>query len=120
MIFASGVILRAKSGRVLVLQRSNEGDAPGLWALPGGKIEKGEDAKTAAVRECHEETGYLLGTPELQIMQTVDGEVDYTTFLKNIDDEFIPKLNKEHTAWAWIDPVFFEGDAPFAPPIELK
>jgi hypothetical protein len=54
-------------------------------------------------------------------MQTNDGEVDYTTFLKNIDDEFVPKLNEEHTAFAWIDPVFFAaGDSPFASPIELK
>jgi 8-oxo-dGTP pyrophosphatase MutT (NUDIX family) len=120
VILASGVILRAKSGRVLVLQRSNEGDAPGLWALPGGKIEKGENAKTAVIRECLEETGYLFGTPELQIMQTNDGEVDYITFLKNIDDEFVPKLNEEHTAFAWIDPVLFAGDSPFASPIELK
>jgi 8-oxo-dGTP pyrophosphatase MutT (NUDIX family) len=120
MILAAGVILRAKSGRVLVLQRSNAGDAPGLWALPGGHIEKGEDAKTAAIRECLEETGYLLGTPELQILQTQDNDVDYTTFLKNVDDEFVPKLNEEHTSWAWIDPVFFEGKEIFTDPIELK
>jgi 8-oxo-dGTP pyrophosphatase MutT (NUDIX family) len=119
LIFASGVILRAKSGRVLVLQRSNEGDAPGLWALPGGKIEDGESAKVAAIRECLEETGYLLGTPELEILHEDNGEVDFTTFLKNIDDEFVPKLNEEHTSWAWIDPVFFEGNM-FETPIELK
>lgn len=45
-----------KDGAVLLVKR---GRAPkeGLWSLPGGKIEPGETAPMAALRELMEETG---------------------------------------------------------------
>ncbi|MFE9602027.1 NUDIX hydrolase [Streptomyces hokutonensis] len=44
------------SGRVLMIRRRvREGRL--LWAFPGGKIEQGETAEAAAVREVLEETG---------------------------------------------------------------
>jgi 8-oxo-dGTP pyrophosphatase MutT (NUDIX family) len=36
---------------------------PGQWALPGGRLEEGEDARTAALRETREELGVRI-TPE--------------------------------------------------------
>jgi ADP-ribose pyrophosphatase len=35
-----------------------------LWELPAGSIDPGEDAATAALRECHEELGVIAGTVE--------------------------------------------------------
>jgi 8-oxo-dGTP diphosphatase len=48
--------LAAKSDMVLMVKRS---DAPhkGLWTLPGGHLEFGEELEQAAVRETKEETG---------------------------------------------------------------
>jgi mutator protein MutT len=41
----------------LIIQRSStEGNFPGLWAFPGGKVEIGETAIDAVVRELAEET----------------------------------------------------------------
>lgn len=42
--------------KVLLIQRAR---APyfGLWTLPGGRLEPGEDAETAAAREIEEEVG---------------------------------------------------------------
>ena len=47
---AAGILIRTKSGKVLYLKRSSEGDMPGMWAFPGGKCEEGEDLKACAVR----------------------------------------------------------------------
>ncbi len=35
-----------------------------LWELPAGSIDPGEDAETAARRECHEELGMIAGRAE--------------------------------------------------------
>ena len=43
-------------GHVLLAQRKKQPDA-GLWGFPGGHVEWGETALTAAVRELREETG---------------------------------------------------------------
>jgi 8-oxo-dGTP diphosphatase len=44
--------------RVLVIQRARDPWA-GLWSLPGGRVEPGEDAEACAVRELGEEIGVV-------------------------------------------------------------
>ena len=44
-----------RSGKVLLIKRGKP-PGKGLWSLPGGKIEFGESAEAAAVRELFEET----------------------------------------------------------------
>jgi 8-oxo-dGTP diphosphatase len=43
-------------GRLLLVQRGNE-PGRGLWSVPGGRVERGEDDAAALVREMREETG---------------------------------------------------------------
>jgi 8-oxo-dGTP diphosphatase len=43
--------------RFLVGQRPAGKPLAGLWEFPGGRVEQGESARQAAVRECVEETG---------------------------------------------------------------
>jgi 8-oxo-dGTP pyrophosphatase MutT (NUDIX family) len=51
-------VLDASShARVLVLKRVARGMNPGQWALPGGRLEAGESAEDAALREAREEVG---------------------------------------------------------------
>lgn len=47
-----------REGRFLLVRRGQPPD-PGSWGFPGGKIEPGETAAEAAVRELAEETGVL-------------------------------------------------------------
>ena len=49
-------------GAVLLVRRANPPQA-GTWGFPGGKVELGETAAAAALRELREETGLDGGNP---------------------------------------------------------
>jgi putative (di)nucleoside polyphosphate hydrolase len=51
---AVGIMLLNDADRVFVGQRI---DTPGAWQMPQGGIDKGEEPRTAALRELKEETG---------------------------------------------------------------
>lgn len=72
MILAAAAIVFDADGRVLLVQR---GQAPALgsWTLPGGRIEAGEPAAAAALRELHEETGLVGSEAELVTVVTLGG-----------------------------------------------
>ncbi|MFA5900410.1 MAG: NUDIX hydrolase [Hyphomicrobium sp.] len=53
---ASAVLFRGEA--VLLIERG-ETPSEGLWSLPGGSIEMGETAESAARREVQEETGLI-------------------------------------------------------------
>lgn len=54
---AYAVVVR--DGRVLLTQLSDRTGWPGMWTLPGGGIDHGEDPRNALVREVMEETGQV-------------------------------------------------------------
>jgi histidinol-phosphate phosphatase family protein len=56
-----GVIIADERGHLLLERRSD----CGLWGLPGGRIEPGESAEQAAVREVAEETGLVVSVTRL-------------------------------------------------------
>jgi ADP-ribose pyrophosphatase YjhB (NUDIX family) len=76
----------------------------GEWAWPGGHLKEGETAEKAAMREFFEECSHRLGSVGAQLMRRIRDGADFTTFITDVDDEFAPKLNHEHSAWAWVDP----------------
>jgi 8-oxo-dGTP diphosphatase len=47
-------------GRVLLVRRAAWDTLPGLWELPGGKIDRGERVMRGMARELEEETGLML------------------------------------------------------------
>ena len=60
MIVAAALV--DADGRVLVQQRAAGRAMAGLWEFPGGKIERGESAEMALVRELKEELGISTET----------------------------------------------------------
>ncbi|HEY9391346.1 MAG TPA: NUDIX domain-containing protein [Mycobacteriales bacterium] len=58
-VFCAGAVVRDDDGRLLVVRRGHEPDR-GRWSLPGGRLEPGETAAAAAVREVNEETGLVV------------------------------------------------------------
>lgn len=54
-IVVAALIDRASDGAILLSLRGPNQSMPGLWELPGGKIEPGESPEAALVREVREE-----------------------------------------------------------------
>lgn len=99
LLYAAGVLF-VTGGRVLLLRRGEGGDEPGTWGLPAGKIEIGETALDAAVRETLEETGHDIQNEIKPFAHTVKDGVDFTTFLCR-DEEFTPVICDESTDFVW-------------------
>jgi 8-oxo-dGTP diphosphatase len=53
LLVVAGILVR--DGRLLLSRRPSGGAWPGLWELPGGKVEEGETPEEALVREWREE-----------------------------------------------------------------
>lgn len=64
------LLVRAE-GRLLLLRRSGTGRADGRWAPPGGHLEAGEWPRTAALRECLEETGVAVPGARIRPLATL-------------------------------------------------
>lgn len=76
-IAAVGAIA-VRDGALLLIRR---GHAPsrGRWSLPGGRVEAGESAREALVREMAEETGLVVEVGELvgEVVRPGPGGVTY-------------------------------------------
>ena len=58
---AVGVVENA-AGQVFICRRSDDQHQAGKWEFPGGKIEEGETAEQAVIRELQEEVGITVTT----------------------------------------------------------
>lgn len=82
----AGCIVCNEAGEVMVLHRKT--NAHNHWEIPGGKIEPGETAEAAAVRELQEEMGVQVRiTRRLGQREFSEGDktFDYTWFLAEIE-----------------------------------
>ena len=64
LLVAAGVL--AKSGRVLLQQRSDPPQLAGLWEFPGGKVDPGETLEKALARELDEELAITVEETDLE------------------------------------------------------
>ncbi len=52
-------------GRLLLIRRAEGATRPGLWAIPAGYVDYGEEVRAAAARELREETGLVAEIGEV-------------------------------------------------------
>ena len=68
---AVGVLVRA-DGAFLLTSRPSGKPYAGYWEFPGGKVEAGEDLRSALVRELHEELGISVRSARPWQQEVVD------------------------------------------------
>jgi 8-oxo-dGTP pyrophosphatase MutT (NUDIX family) len=95
-----------RDGKMLVLKRQG-GLGEGVWYLPGGVVEPGEDPCDAAVRETLEETGLRIEAPELLRVWSYRAQNDvdaYHAAYVATSDAGEVALSVEHSAYRWTTP----------------
>ncbi|MBN2846903.1 MAG: NUDIX domain-containing protein [Coriobacteriia bacterium] len=104
---AGKAIVRDGAGKMLLLQRASASSHdPGLWELPGGKMEYGEQLPEALAREVTEETGLTVsvGRPILTWHFTKEPFwVTGVTFVCDLVTGEIA-LSREHDDAVWLTP----------------
>ncbi len=107
MKFSASVLIRNQVRQYLLLQRSAECQRfAGCWEFPGGKVDAGETAAEAIIREAREEAGIEISlsdkTPRA-VIRTSNGEVEYSLFAwDNAPSELPVTLSHEHQAYKWV------------------
>ncbi len=101
-----GVFVRA--GRVLIVQRKPGGRHGGYWEFPGGKVEVGESAEQALVRELAEELGVTVRVGPL-VGEFADGTIRLRGYL--IHEWRGDVVLVDHVALRWSLPAEFAGIA---------
>ncbi len=102
---------RRHAGRLefLLMRRAPRKYMPGTWNVVQGKIEPGETATVAAVREMHEESGlrprtlWQMNGVNSYFIAERDQMVHSPVFVAEVDVEDEVTLNDEHDDYAWLD-----------------
>ena len=103
---AAGLLIRrVDTGAILLALRSERVMDPGLWGIPGGRVEPGQTDLEAAFTETVEELGSL---PPVEVVSThvmQSGDFTYTTYAATMAGadaaRWVPDLNWENDAWRW-------------------
>ncbi len=93
-----------EEGNFLMVKRSESDSWPGLWELPGGKIEFGEDIKPALIREVKEEVGLdveVIRPIAVKANTQDDRHLIRISFLVKAKS-FDVKLSSEHSEYKWV------------------
>jgi 8-oxo-dGTP pyrophosphatase MutT (NUDIX family) len=99
---AAGIFFYSTStDRYLYLLRADTKNT--CWSMPGGGIEQDETLLQGLTRECWEEMQVdIAGFKLVPIQKFVNSNFTYHTFYCEVEQEFIPRLNHEHTGYAWV------------------
>ncbi|MFB7716357.1 NUDIX domain-containing protein [Nocardia sp. NPDC056100] len=65
------LLILTRGNEVLLARRANTGYSDGLWNLPSGKLESGEDLEAGMIREAAEEIGIGLRRKDIRMAAAV-------------------------------------------------
>ena len=110
-------------GKILILTRSQTAlTRLGLYDLPGGGIEQGEDAKTAVLREIQEEIGLVLPEQAVNFVfadtNFYEGRTTIRFLFTGVIEEDLIKLSFEHSEKIWM--TLDEAKQKYDPPVWIK
>ena len=102
----AGLVMLSKSARVLLIKRCPDPEDPyaGQWDIPGGHASSFDGSiLETALRETCEEVGVAKWSlwPQIPVIQALDINPVYSTFILRSVAEFKPKLSDEHTEYRW-------------------
>ena len=100
-----GAVIQDEQNRFLCALRGQDMFLAGLWEFPGGKVEPGEDHKTALKREINEELTCSIQVGNHIVSTTHDYEnlrVHLHTYLATIETG--TPVAKEHEELRWVSP----------------
>jgi 8-oxo-dGTP pyrophosphatase MutT (NUDIX family) len=104
-IIASGGLFLAKDTKRFLLLLRTQGKTAGTWGLVGGRKEPSDATPYEALkREIEEEIGTIDNIKKivpLELFTSNDQNFQYNTYVVIVDNEFIPKLNMEHSGYSW-------------------
>ncbi len=112
-----------QGGLLLAARRTSPPEAAGRWELPGGKVEQGETATAALIREVEEELGCVV-----VVERWLDGaEPIGTTHVLRVAVCRVavgsPRPGEDHDELRWLAPTelddvdWLEPDRPFLPAV---
>lgn len=105
-IDCSGALVCSRNTKRFLLLQKNNGKHAGRWGLVGGTNLTNETAWQGLEREITEELGFKIEIKKvlpLERFVSRDSKFNFHTYFCVVEEEFIPKLSDEHTAWGWFD-----------------
>jgi len=112
IITVGAIVLREEPGQprqvLLTKRRPDRTDWAGLWGVPAGRLQQGEEVEEALVRELAEEAGLLAR--EFEFLETVYAEeptsgrryVHNLYLVTNWEGEAENRSPDEHETIAWV------------------
>ncbi|WP_269150465.1 pyrimidine (deoxy)nucleoside triphosphate diphosphatase [Enterobacter hormaechei] len=94
-----------KEGKILLAQRPEHADQPGMWEFAGGKVEAGETQQEALIRELREE----LGIEAVPARYVASHQREVSQRLIHLYAWHVPEFSGElkahyHSALVWCKP----------------
>ena len=102
-IKCSGALIYSLDTKRFLFLYRKQSKNKNVWGLAGGTNEYSETPGDALFREINEEIGLveIIKTYPLETFSSRDKKFNYFTYLCTVENEFIPKLNSEHSGYAW-------------------